>query len=194
VRVLLAVGSAPCFAEDLAAARDLYPLSETMTINGACQLVEQAEHLLAGHTDKAEFFAAARRRTFPHADPVRVHANWTDRHRPPPKAQYPSVTDWWPPEVSSGATSAGKAARIGLLLGFDRIVLCGCPMDGSGYAPGESDGIPQLAAVQRVGDSRKQKATTIRRYYATMEALAKTTFKGRVFSMSGKTREWLGAP
>ena len=191
--VLLAVGSAPCYRDDLDRALALYPDAEVMLINGACQLVEQADHVLSGHTDKAEFFMAARRARFPAAPPVRVHANWTGKG-PPPAATYPSVTDWWPADVSSGATSAGKAALIGLRMGMARIVLCGCPMDGSGYAPGETEGIPQMRAVQRVGDPAKQKASTIRRYTWTMQQLAKTTFKGRVFSMSGNTREWLGAP
>jgi hypothetical protein len=194
LKILLAAGSAPCVAEDLERARAMFPFADTMTINGACQLVERAEHLLAGHTDKAELFVAARRRAFPDAPPCRVHANCAASKHPAPKHLYPSVTDWWGPEFSSGATSAGKAALIGLALGYESVILCGCPMDGSGYAPGESEGIPQFAAVQRVGDPAKQKASTIRRYYGTMEQLAKTTFRGRVFSMSGKTKEWLGAP
>ena len=193
MRVLLAVGSAPCLHDDMRAAKLLYPDAEVMLINGACSVVECAEHVLSGHTDKAEFFARAREKAFPLASPWRLHATWMIRH-PVPRDLYPSVTDWWGPEHSSGATSAGKAALIGMTMGFDRIVLCGCPMDGSGYAPGESDGIPQLRACQRVGDPAKQQASTIRRYKKRMAELAGTTFKGRVFSMSGYTREVLGAP
>ena len=193
MKVLLAAGSAPCLFADLEAARALYPGAEIMLINGACQLVEDAEHVLSGHTDKAEFFARAREKAFPLAMPWRLHATWMIRH-PVPRDLYPSVTDWWGPEHSSGATSAGKAALIGLTMGFDRVVLCGCPMDGSGYVQNESEGIPQLKACQRVGDPKKQEAATIRRYKKRLAELAQTTFKGKVFSMSGYSRECLGSP
>jgi hypothetical protein len=108
------------------------------------------------------------------------------------------VTDWHGPEFSAGATSAGKAALIGLdALGAEKVILCGCPMDGSGYFPGESvtgATIKHDPGCQRVGDPTKQDRTIIRRYRDTMAKLAQTTFKGRVFSMSGFTRDCLGEP
>lgn len=111
-----------------------------------------------------------------------------------PREQYPSVTRWWGPEMSSGATSAGKAALIGLAMGFDRVILAGCPMDGSGYAPGETEGIKQTASCARIGDAAKQKAAMIRKYKEQMARFAEGKFKGRVFSMSGLTKDLLGAP
>lgn len=196
MRVLLAVGSAPCVYEDVVAAKVLHPDAELMLINGACVAFRDAEHVLAGHTAKAEDFARARREAFPDAAPWRLHATQYTRKQPRPDL-YPSVTDWWDGSHSSGATSAGKAAMIGLSMGFEKIILCGCPMDGSGYFPGESvigAPIAHEAACQRIGDPTKQRASTIRRYRDTMARLAKTTFKGKVFSMSGFTREVLGAP
>jgi hypothetical protein len=195
--ILLVGGSAPCLFEDLALAREKFPGSELMLVNGACAAVENAEHVLAGHTDKAEQFARARRAAFPSALPWRLHATRFVR-RDPDRQRFPSVTDWWGPEFSSGATSAGKAALIGINgLLAEMVILCGCPMDGSGYFPGESKigaEIRHETACQRVGDSTKQDRTIIRRYRDTMAKLAQTTFKGRVFSMSGFTREVLGAP
>ncbi len=195
MRVLLVVGSAPGLYADLAAAQALCDDFEVMLVNGAGAAVEAAQHVLAGHTDKAEEFVSARDKAFPLALPYRVHATYDARRGRSPLGNYPSVTDWWPQgQFSSGATSAGKAARIGLALGFGRVILCGCPMDGSGYFPGESAGIPQLRACQRIGDPAKQQASTIRRYKDRMAELAAGEFKGLVFSMSGWTREVLGAP
>lgn len=195
MRSLLVVGSAPGLYADLAAAQRLCDDFEVMLVNGAGAAVETAQHLLAGHTDKAEEFVKARDTAFPLAAEYRVHATYDCRRGRSPLGDYPSVTDWWPQaQFSSGATSAGKAARIGFALGFDRVILCGCPMDGSGYFPGESAGIGQLKACQRIGDPAKQAASTIRRYRERMAELAKGEFKGRVFSMSGFTREVLGAP
>ena len=192
---LLVVGSAPCAHEDYEKAKALFPDSETMLVNGACTMIERAEHMLAGHTDRAEFFAAERRAAFP-GRPIRVHASWAkhrQRRPEPPFALYPVVTDWHGSEMSSGATSAGKAALIGLHLGYEPIVLCGCPMDGSGYSFDEASG-PYPTACQRVGDPKMQNRRTIVRYRERMKQLAETTFKGRVRSMSGYTKEVLGSP
>ena len=194
MKVAIAVGSAPSLHADLAAARALYPDAEIMLINGACAAIEDAQHVLAGHTDKAEEFARAREEAFPFALPWRLHATQRIGSNPIRPEDYPSVTDWWPADCTSGATSAGKAALILLKMDFTLVVLAGCPLDGSGYFVGESAGIPQLRSCQRVGDPTKQQAATIRRYKKRMAELAETTFKGRVFSMSGYTREVLGAP
>lgn len=188
---LLVVGSAPCAHEDLAAARKLYPDAEVMLVNGACTMVENAEHMLAGHTVKAEEFVKARKEAFPGRQ-IRVHANWARIGRQP-KREFPSVTDWHGAHVSSGATSAGKAAMIGLDLGYHPIILCGCPMDGSGYSFDEAI-VSQDKSCQRVGDPKVQDRRTIRGYRERLVALSKTVFKDKVFSMSGFTREHLGAP
>ena len=190
---LLVVGSATGLFEDFEKALELYPFSEVMLVNGACAAIEHADHILAGHTDKAEQYQAARQKAFPGARPWRVHANWA-RPTEAPRAKYPSVTDWWGPEMSSGATSAGKAALIGLAMGFETVVLCGCPLDGSGYFKGECEGISKDPSCRRIGDSSKQNSTIIRRYKARMADYAATVFKGKVFSMSGYTRELLGLP
>ena len=193
MKALLIVGSAPCALADLAAARKLYPEAEVMTVNGACTMVRDAEHMLAGHSVKAEEFVAARKKAFP-ADPLpRVHANVLVKHQRLYAQQFPSVTDWWGPEMSSGATSAGKAALIGIAMGFYPIVLCGCPMDGSGYDPNEAV-VKHDASCARVGDPTKQDRRMIKSYHEKMVALAKTTFKGKVFSMSGFTSMHLGLP
>lgn len=192
-KALLVVGSAPCALADLAAARKMYPDSEVMTVNGACTMVRDAEHMLSGHTVKAEEFVAARAKAFPN-DPVpRVHANVIDKHRRMYATTFPSVTDWWGAEMSSGATSAGKAALIGIAMGFYPIILCGCPMDGSGYDKNEAK-VRHDASCARVGDPTKQDRRIIKSYHEKMISLARTTFKGRVFSMSGFTRTHLGGP
>lgn len=192
-KALLVVGSAPCALADLAAARKLYPDAEVMTVNGACTMVRDAEHMLAGHSVKAEEFVAARKAAFPDAPLPRVHANVIEKHRRLYAQQFPSVTDWWGADKSSGATSAGKAALIGIAMGFYPVVLCGCPMDGSGYDKSEAK-VRHDPSCARVGDPTKQDRRIIKSYHEKMVALARTDFKDRVFSMSGFTRTHLGAP
>lgn len=193
-KVLLVAGSAPCVLEDLENAKRLYPDHEVMLVNGACTIVKDAQHMLAGHTNQASQFTRAREARFPDAPPLRVHANWARVDKIPLlKHHFPSVTDWWDGTVSSGATSAGKAAMIGLKMGFCPIVLCGCPMDGSGYHP-DTAAIDYEKSCQRVGDPKVQERRTIRRYRETLASLARADFAGKVFSMSGFTKTHLGLP
>jgi hypothetical protein len=215
---MLVVGSAPCLYDDVEEALKLRPFASLMLINGACTALENVEHVLAGHEEKAEFFAAARHKVFPHAPPWRLHG-CTMKHRANEmKSLCPSVTDWWPFEQGIGSTSASKAAKIAKYhLGFDEVILCGSPLDDSGYFLGEGKGIPQNRSCVRVGDPgilkgyitpphngeysthpgesmKAQETKIVRAYRARFKQLAEGEFKGWVFSMSGYTREILGYP
>jgi len=184
----LVVGSAPCLHDDVDAALAEWPFAEIMLVNGACTAIEYAGHMLAGHTAKAEMFAKARRARFPDL-PIRVHANWARPERYPVK-DFPSVTDWHGPEMSTGATSVAKAVRICLrALGAEQVLICGAPMDGSGYSPQEAV-VPH--DCRRIGDPKEQAHRTIEGYRRKFAKLAEGEFKGKVFSMSGFTRECLG--
>jgi hypothetical protein len=198
---MLVVGSAPCLFEDVERALKLRPFASIMLVNGACTAIENAEHVLAGHEEKAEMFARERKRVFPNAPPWKLHATTHPHRLAAAKQMLPSVTDWHPHEVGQGATSASKAAKIGLLMGFDEIILCGCPMDQPGYFPGEAK-VQQHIACQRIGDHGiakglgipVQQTRIIQAYRSRLKQLAETEFKGKVFSMSGFTRACLGAP
>lgn len=201
MKTLLVVGSAPCLFEDTAKALQLRPFASLMLVNGACTAYETAEHVLAGHEEKAEFFARARRERFPNAPPWRLHATTHPHRQKLCREMFPSVTDWHPNECGVAATSASKAVKIGFLLGYDEAILCGCPMNGSGYFTGEAD-VPQHVNCLRIGDSGMaygmqipvQEARIIKGYREKLKILAETEFKDRVFSMSGYSREVLGEP
>lgn len=99
-----------------------------------------------------------------------------------------------------GATSASKAAKLGFILGFDEVILCGCPLDQPGYFAGEAK-VPQHVACERIGDhglSRigvpVQETRIVKGYRDKLAILAQTEFKGKVFSMSGFSKQCLGAP
>ena len=215
---ILAVGSAPCLFDDLAAALKLRPFAEVMLINGACTAIEHAEHMLAGHEEKAEFFAEARRKAFPNGPFPRIHACAHPHQMREIKFLCPSVTDWHPIEKGIGSTSASRAAKIAKYrLGFDEVILCGNPLDDSGYFPGEGKGIPQHISCVRVGDPgvlkglvtphhhgeystqpgtpmKAQETRIVKAYRSRMKELAEGEFKNWVFSMSGFSRDVLGYP
>lgn len=190
MKVLLAVGSAPCLFDDVQAALALYPDASLMLINGACTSFRHVEHVLSGHTAKSRLFKEAREKAFPGGPAYRMHATLS---YPAQKQENPDVTDWWSQQYVTGATSAGKAARIGLALGYDRVILCGCPFDPQvGYWEGEAD-VPHdnCPRFNTPGNPRR----VITRYRDKLAVLAKQEpFKSQVFSMSGFSRQVLGSP
>ena len=180
--------------EDLERALALYPFAFICTVNGACVEVEEVDAIVAGHTDKAEIFTEARRKAFPNGKPFDVFANWARRDRIP-KHEYPSVTRWFSADCSTGATSAAKAARMMFEMGHERVILCGCPLDSSGYFPGESKKGRSIShGCRRLGDPKEAQSRAIEGYRRKFHKLAQGEFKDRVFSMSGLTRTWLGEP
>lgn len=198
---ILVVGSAPCLFDDVKRALQLRPFASLMLVNGACTAIENAEHVLAGHEEKAEFFARERKARFPNAPPWRLHACSHPHRMACAKQLFPSVTDWWPHETGTGATSASKGAKLAFLLGATEVVLCGCPMDQPGYFEGEAK-VPQHIMCQRIGDHGiakglgipVQETRIIKAYRTRFAELAAGEFKNRVYSMSGFTRQLLGQP
>jgi len=84
----------------------------------------------------------------------------------------------WPPAIVGG--SSGQAAGfIGLMLGYAPIVYAGCPMDGSGHYFDP----PWRTSEELTG-----------RHIEISWEHAREIFAGRVTSLSGNTRRWLGAP
>lgn len=204
---MLVVGSAPCLFDDVERALALRPFATLMLVNGACTAFENVEHVLAGHEEKADFFARERKRVFPNAPPYRMHGCCHPHRREMMKGMFPSVTDWHPHEMGVGATSASKAAKIAFMLGATEVILCGCPMDQPGYFEGEAK-VPQHIMCNRIGSHGKahglfhsnghqmnvQDTRIIKGYRANFKLLAESEFKGKVFSMSGFTQQCLGLP
>jgi hypothetical protein len=117
------------------------------------------------------------------------------------RLSFPSVTDWWGKTFANGATSVAKGAALGLEgLKFDEVIICGAPMDGSGYSKDEA-AVPQ-GNIVRVGDPKQNTGfgvsgtephRTIQNYRRRYKLFSEK-YRGRVFSMSGYTRECSGLP
>lgn len=185
---LLVLGSAPCLFSDLESALALRPGAKVMAVNEACGAVEHIDHMLAGHCDKADLFRDYRLKKFPGAKDVPIHASRRGGFFEPS-----CVTHWWR-NVIVGGTSAWKAARIGVGMGFDEIIFCGCPLDLSGYFnPNETKGFRH--ECRRVGeplDGGAMSQLTIR--YRKEFVRNAERFGHNVRSMSGWSRDILGAP
>lgn len=185
---LLVLGSARRMADDLRHAKALRRDFHIMGINEAGGGEEDMHHLLAGHTEKADLFMEYRRKTFPHATPVLVHAKtWAD-----PKPYDKSITHLWR-DVACGATSAWVAVRIGKAMGYSEIILCGCPLDDSGYYNEKDTGRFKHACARLGYGETKGPNRMFHNYRASFARHAAREGQG-VYSMSGYTRELLGYP
>lgn len=102
----------------------------------------------------------------------------------------PSIVCW--PFVQHG-TSAQNAAFVGLLLGYEQIVLAGCPLDDSGHY--FDPPFPLDTPWTEVGSNFTETIPDNNRGHPILWFKSyHYAFDGRVKSLSGRTRELLGAP
>jgi hypothetical protein len=93
---------------------------------------------------------------------------------------YPYV-DFWAPGTASQGSSGWCAARLAKMLGFHEIILCGIPIETRRYADRTPARYWQSAKTNAVSQFRR--------------AIEKdVAYHNGVYSMSGWTRELLGAP
>jgi hypothetical protein len=172
---LLVVGTAPGVREDVATASTLRSSRIVMAVNFAAALLP-ADMLFSFHADMIERFAAEQRKFGP---AFTTHSD----SRKGTRRGFPAVDYFWP-GLHLGATSGIGAAHVGLLMGFQEVILCGCPLNGfEGY----TDGVP--ACSDRVWHNRANVETHQRAARAFAHKHGQ-----RVFSMSGYTRGLFGPP
>jgi len=95
---------------------------------------------------------------------------------------YPWYDHFWPELQEGGGTSCLLAARIALEVGFNEVILCGAPLSCGPYLDGEDD-------WSRRNDIQ------LRAYRNPWRKLMhKGLLYGKVYSMSGWTRDLLGEP
>lgn len=96
----------------------------------------------------------------------------------------PGARHQWP--WGGHATSGLGASLVGYGLGYDLSVLCGVPLD-----DGPHNGEPPWRRCAFTNEAASSVGDDTNRYWKRARDLA---FKGKVKSMSGRTREWLGSP
>lgn len=183
-RGLIVCGDAACIWDDIerfgaarrvgrgSVGRDGY---DVMTVNRAVEtLPGNIEHAYSNEPDLLEKFVAARRneyrKEFSGPNHRHSHRSGAD-HR-------------W--HIGGHGTSGLSAAIVGVGLGYDHIVLCGIPLD-----DGPHNGEPAWRRCSFTREAADNVSTGINGCWKRARDLA---FGGRVQSMSGRTRDWLGEP
>lgn len=186
---VIVIGSAGCVHDDLGELPDR-DLMWVAAVNGAC-IIHPCDFIMSQHPDKLGHWRELARQEL---------GIWPETHSArPPNANgsyedYPWVDYWWP-NAHNQASSAWTAVRICRAMGFDEIILAGCPLNPTaGYFQGEARTLKNGfenesrfgAQVEHKGFVRSMQES-LRMYVAAGEGL-------NVYSMSGYTRELLGEP
>ena len=168
MRVALALGGADCLHDDVSNVP--IPFHGVVACNDAgCEWRGRLDAWVSLHAEKMNEWEAEReRRGYAPALKTFAHVNRTDRND--------IITRWQMPNVRDGFSSGGFAVKVALMdLKFDRVILCGIPMEVRPHFFGGEPWTPALNA-------RKP-----------WEKIA-PEYRARMRSMSGWTRELLGSP
>jgi len=191
MKTVLIVGSAPCVREDLESAMRLRPWAEVIAVKFSVAIV-YSRIAVTHHAEHASRMKAIHRERW--GDEVEIHM-------PKRKVmeQFKQFVDRaWPELSGTGGTSAWGAAKLGKLLGYDEVIMCGCPLEVAKHGDHYHD--PEIfAAANRSGASRTRgepfaNDNAIRGYQRFIESDIVLGNAVGIKSMSGWTRRRLGAP
>jgi hypothetical protein len=165
--------------DDLEAVEAVRPGLPRIAVNEAAVHIP-AFAIYSFHTEHTKLgrWANEQRKNF--GDGFTVHGSGSKDFYEHNIRNYPHVQYWWSATASRG--SSGWCARIlGRLMGFDEVVLCGIPLDHRRYADKKPAWYWQSGRTNAVTVFQK----------AVKEDVV---HHAGVVSMSGWTRELLGAP
>lgn len=183
-------GAAPCVFEDLEFARALRPGSTILGVNNAAAMIAEIEHVWTQHAEHAEQFKhAAGRKIFVHSRSKRFTNGGGIWFLAVPKHKFAAVDYIWP-ELGWVAGSSGVAgalwARHGM--GFDEVIIAGAPLSQNVLI--YSDKYPSKP-TKGTGFAEPNQVDHWIQMLKHHKAAGKTN---GIFSMSGATRNILGAP
>lgn len=165
---VLVCGFGASLHDDYESARRLRPDAPVIAVNRAAKAVK-AFALFTLHPDEIACFAGEQNRAF---------GPGFETHAGGPRKHCAGINYWWRDAVGLG-TSAWAAARMGRLMGFDEVILCGVPLDDRPYA-----------------DNRMARAFRRPRIVETYRAFIAqdTAWHSGIRAMSGYLRGVLGGP
>jgi len=184
--VCAVVGTHPCWEKDLSKLRSEYGEVYICGVNEAPRLLA-CDHLATAHGGKIDDFIQLHRTYQPDSPLPTIFIR--DNNEAPEEIE---GVDWYKIPVRTMAGSAPFAAGAMALLGYEKVVMCGCPMDGGGgYAFNDTHG--STRNDPRIGYENSEHAM-IKSWHMCMK-LFKEQFPDvskRIKSMSGKTKEIYG--
>jgi len=173
--VVLVVGTHPCVHDDIEAAANKFPGADICAVNDATDLI-CADCVATVHPEKLDQFLEKQ--------------EWLDIHtREKMKRPDPRENEYvW--NIKTGGGSGLFAVGVMLALGYEKVIMCGCPMDGGGgYATKKHDGSVE---DPRIGELSSN-AELVRGYHSHLKRFRdQCPDANRVRSMSGFTKKIFG--
>jgi hypothetical protein len=178
--VCVVLGTHPCWKEDLDKVLAKYPKVDICGVNEAGRLYK-LDHLATCHGDKLEFFLSL----CEHNDVAPI-VHFRDNSLKPNNPNWHS----WPVRIMAG--SGPFAAATMVMLGYDKVIMCGCPISGGGgYA--FTDTHKSTRDDPRIG-FEKSNHNMIKSWHNAMRKFKEECpeMAIKICSMSGVTQEIFG--
>lgn len=166
------MGSAECLFADYQKAKKFFDKYDIIAVNFSGICFKNVVHLVSLHADRIPVFLKAA--SLDNGRHIHTHSIAGN-------LKIPEIENDWGSEIlNTGGSSALFAVRVALKLGYDKIIVCGVPLNKGRRFYDTYD------YVAEVGDD----AT----FLAWKLAYNRNEFEGKVRSMSGKTKFLLGEP
>ena len=128
---VIVAGNAECLHDDLRRAFERYGDAPVIAVNGAAREVKA----FAGYSKHPERWIAngwARKQEKKFGPGMTLHGGRV--------ALSCTHVDYWWPDCYGGGGSAWDARKVAAKMGFDLVILCGCPMEPGPYVGGHNIG------------------------------------------------------
>ena len=179
----LVIGYAPSVHAEVAAARALRPGAVLLGVKYAAVLYQEIEHVWTQHLEQAaDIRARANRAIFIHA------RRCGDQRRRIRRGRDADVDYVWP-GLRWAAGGSGFAAALWARhgMGFEEVILCGCPLVPGGYAD-------EIRSFKTMYGPSFVAPHALHRWRAVIMGFINDGRAAGITSMSGWTRSALGAP
>lgn len=169
----LIAGYAACLHEDIRCARQIVGNVPIIAVNAAAKEVK-ALLLFSQHPDRFKSMRWIEKQLLLYGKGFTVHSR-VDLNIP---SVAPWIDYWW--SIKGGGGSAWHARKVASFIGFNTVILCGCPMEPGPYVGNHNIG----------GFMHRQDVVDDLCNYIKQDK----DWHNGVYSMSGKTRLWFGEP
>lgn len=182
--VCLIIGTHPCVTADIDAALLAYPDAKLCAVNDASKIVP-CDHIATCHPEKIEQFLKA------HFDAWDENYTDPDLHVRDINEARNVILPVYKWAHNYGGGSAIFAAVTMIAIGFERVILCGCPIDGGGgYAIPTHEGTPDDPRLGNMSPDHSM----VSAWHFSMRAMIDRApeISSKIRSMSGFTKQLFG--
>jgi hypothetical protein len=175
---VIVAGGAACLMDDLSQARALRPAAPVLAVNKVGSILQNVIGVVSAHGNLVDLYDVP--------DNVPFHEYPSDQRAPGPK--HPRVDYRWTGQTAAVGSSSLCAAVVALAIGFNEVLICGVPLEASGYMDGYD------LAPTEFNVSKRKNGGLLRTRREAWERFRRSGFLPNVYSFSGATKDILGLP